>query len=165
VQARFAESVHDGLRSVQGGMTSRRCVIAQRCLFALAILSCASCGPIWGLPESSFDLPSNSRLPRWFKVPDGRSRGDVSMRVMYYAPPFGGDDMRFDLEDRAGRILDQANQYGGFNPGEGPRYVICRVGATIEVLDHSVMGPIVRVVDDPAVVSAALDFVKMEHCF
>ena len=103
------------------------------------------------------------------------------MRVMYYAPPFGGDDMRFDLEDRAGRILDQAtgvgcrwdplparmkpNQYGGFNPGEGPRYVICRVRATIEVLDHSVMGPIVRVVVDPSVVSAALDFVKMEHCF
>jgi hypothetical protein len=55
--------------------------------------------------------------------------------------------------------------YGGFNPGEGPRYVICRVRATIEVLDHSVMGPIVRVVDDPSIVSGALDFVKMEKCF
>jgi hypothetical protein len=160
---------------MQGVMTGRFVLIL------VVILSCVACGPIWGLPESDFDLPGDSRLPRWFKIPGGYSRGDVSMRVIYYDVPLGGDDIRFDLNDRTGKILDQAtgvgcrwdplparmkpNQYGGFNPGEGPRYVIVRVRATIEVLDHSVMGPVLRVVDDPSIVSGALDFVKAEHCF
>jgi len=36
------------------------------------------------MPEASFELATDSRLPSWFSVPDGYSRSDASVRVHYF---------------------------------------------------------------------------------
>jgi hypothetical protein len=41
------------------------------------------------LAESSFELARESRLPRWFTLPPGVSRSDVSVTLVYYVEPWG----------------------------------------------------------------------------
>ena len=40
-----------------------------------------------GCPEANFDLAPDSRLPKWFKLPPGLSRADVTVTMDYYIPP------------------------------------------------------------------------------
>lgn len=106
----------------------------------------ASCNPIRGCPESDFDLMPDSRLPKWFSVPTGRSRSDVNVTLTYYS---GGllDDTVMELVDRNGRSIASAtghvcwhpsmhsktNAYGGFDPDS---YVIVTVKGITEVFEH-----------------------------
>jgi hypothetical protein len=46
----------------------------------------------WGcryFPESSFDLAPDSRLPKWFAIPNGLSRSDITVQMNYYIEPCG----------------------------------------------------------------------------
>lgn len=38
-------------------------------------------------PESQFELAPDSRLPKWFTVPENLSRADVTVRMSYYIEP------------------------------------------------------------------------------
>ena len=55
------------------------------------------------LPESSFELAPESRLPRWITLPPGYARADVSVTLNIYSIP--GLDARFILKDRQGKKL------------------------------------------------------------
>jgi hypothetical protein len=57
-----------------------------------------------GCIESSFNLASESRLPRWITLPPGLTRADVSVTLNLYAP-LRGPDARFVLTDRKGKKL------------------------------------------------------------
>jgi hypothetical protein len=86
-----------------------------RCLavLVLAMLS-VSCA------ESEFDFAEDSRLPVWFKVPEGKTRADVTLHVAFYIvgrPTVQGD---FALRDSSGRTIAKAtgdvhNTHGGIS--------------------------------------------------
>lgn len=40
-------------------------------------------------PESAFELVNESRLPKWFNLPPGLARSDVSVTMKYYVKPWG----------------------------------------------------------------------------
>jgi hypothetical protein len=70
---------------------------------AIIISSCA----ISGCLESSFQLANESRLPTWMALPPGLTRADVSVTLNYYGTI--GDDAKFILRDKNGRILKSVN--------------------------------------------------------
>lgn len=129
-------------------------------LVALTILGSAI-GCDWFL-ESTFELASESRPPKWIVLPPGFTRADVSLTMSYYTWPWGGRAM-FTLRDTKGRTLAKI---GGKTRGLGPNYlkhpppgfppgypayeVITANGIT-EIIEHRKPEPIFYVTDDPAV--------------
>jgi hypothetical protein len=55
---------------------------------------------LWGCrswPESRFELAPDSRLPKWFTLPENLSRADVTVRMSYYTEPCGNVGNKNDL--------------------------------------------------------------------
>ena len=136
--------------------------IAKFVLFCatLALLSSAI-GCEW-FPESTFELASESRPPKWITIPSGLARADVSLTMSYYSLPWGGRAM-FTLRDAKGRILAKI---GGKTRGLGPNYLkhpepgsppnypmyeVITVKNVTEIIEHRKPEPIFYVTDDPAV--------------
>ncbi len=103
-------------------------------------------------PESSFELAKGSRLPKWFAIPPGLGRVDVSITMNYYTVPWG-PNVTFVLQDRTNKVL--AKLYGRTvcnRPFSGyPSYEMITVGGTTEMIEHKKMEPIFYITDDPAV--------------
>jgi hypothetical protein len=114
------------------------------------------------VPESSFELASESRLPKWITLPPGLTRADVSITMTYYIKPWG-NDAEFLLQDRKGQILKKV--YGtvkgseprqlkhpppGFPLGY-PAYEVIRVNGITEIIEHRKPEPIFYITDDPSV--------------
>jgi hypothetical protein len=128
---------------------------------ALAISGSVMVGCEW-FPESSFELASESRLPKWITLPPGLTRADVSITMSYYVMPWGRSS-RFILRDKEGKIRTKV--YGkdrglgpnylkhpppGFPPGY-PAYEVITVNGVIDIIEHRKPEPIFYVIDDPAV--------------
>ena len=98
-----------------------------RGIVALVVLFLASCSTLHGYEEARFTLSPSSRIPKWFSLPSGYSRGDVSVRVTYYTSTDQTDDALFELIDMKGRVLSAVSgqhcwlQLGDWrqNPGVG----------------------------------------------
>ena len=58
-------------------------------LILILIVSSIGCHPLYGFIESEFTLAPESRLPRWFTMPAGYTRKDVTMTITLYSNPFG----------------------------------------------------------------------------
>src|SRR5689334_8736313 len=43
-----------------------------------------SCSPMKGCVESEFVLAPESRLPKWFSIPAGKTRADIKVTMTYY---------------------------------------------------------------------------------
>jgi len=142
---------------------------------AAMCLSSLGCG---FFPESSFELARESRLPKWFALPSGLSRSDVTVTMDYYI----GSHLRtatFTLlkinkdsrgpEGRpSGQKLAEVNgtekglepltlknnprPQSGY-PIPYPSYEIITVNGVTEVIEHRRMEPIFYITDDPAVLS------------
>jgi hypothetical protein len=113
-------------------------------------------------PESTFQLASESRLPKWITLPAGLTRADVSITMSYYVKPWGRTST-FILKDTKGQVLTKV--YGkergggpnqlkhpppGFPPGY-PGYEIITVNGITDIIEHRKMEPIFYVTDDPAI--------------
>ena len=109
-------------------------------------------------PESSFQLASESRLPKWIALPPNLTRSDVSITMSYYTWPGAG----FVLQDAKGRTLEKVDGWvtcSDFrlkNPPQGfpsgyPIYAEIIVKGTAELIEHRKMEPVFYVTDDPAV--------------
>lgn len=123
----------------------------------LSLVSCSF------FPESSFELAPESRLPRWFTLPPGRTRADVSVRMSYYIKA-GGHTATFVLH-AAGRgqaLAEASGVVRGLEPlklkkpapgfPEGyPSYSIITVKGITEIVEQRKMEPIFYLTDDPAV--------------
>src|SRR5580698_3347405 len=72
--------------------TRRWALIAAVCISAFAMTGCL---------ESSFDLASESRLPRGMVIPPGLTRTDVSVTVDFYTLPHTS----FTMRDKHGKKL------------------------------------------------------------
>jgi hypothetical protein len=113
-------------------------------------------------PESSFELPSTSRLPKWVTLPSGLTRADVSLTMNYYSMPWG-PDAQFILRDKNGKTVKKYNgkmrcgvPFEPENPPQGspsgyPAYEAISVHGVTEIIEHKRMEPIFYVTDDPAV--------------
>ena len=116
-------------------------------IVALCISSCA----ISGCLESTFNLASESRLPKWIAPPPGLTRDDVSVTMDYYSLLL--DDARFRLKDRNGKTIAKVTgktkcnyRFSGY-----PSYIVVVVNGAPEIMEHRKMEPIFYVTDDPAV--------------
>ena len=59
------------------------------------------------IPESTFILASESRLPKWITLPQGFKRSEVSLTMSYTDMPLG-DNVLYTLQDRQGHTLAKA---------------------------------------------------------
>lgn len=113
-------------------------------------------------PESTFELASESRLPKWITIPPQHTRADVFITMSYYVKPWGRS-ATFKLQDTKGFILTKVDgkQKGyepfhlkhppqGFAPGY-PAYEIITVKGITEIIEHRKMEPIFYITDDAAV--------------
>ena len=71
-------------------------------IVVLAISGSVMVGCEW-FPESTFELASESRLPKWITLPPGLARADVSLTMNYYINPWGRDST-FILQDKKGQL-------------------------------------------------------------
>ncbi len=130
-------------------------------LFIVLTIAGSQIGCDW-FPEATFELASESRLPKWVTLPPGLTRPDVTIKVSYYVKPWGGS-ATFILKDKNGQIRTKV--YGklrglgpnplkhppqGFPPGY-PSYEVITVNGITEIIEHRKMEPIFYITDDPAV--------------
>jgi hypothetical protein len=125
-------------------------------LVAVVAASSASC------LESSFELSPDSRLPKWFEVPEGATKSDLRVTLDYYSTFDGAEavlklykkDRFFALKEvtaipRKPYAKDQRNPPAGFPKGY-PKYVVITVDGITDIIEHRKMEPIFFVTDDPA---------------
>ena len=126
-------------------------------VFLIALLALTACA------ESNFDLSKTSRIPKWFSMPAGLSREDVTVTLDYYIVPT--EKSVFTLYDKKGKELQRINgkRYGGYqypltlkNPPPGypngyPSYEVIIANGIIDVVEHRQMEPIFYMTDDPAI--------------
>ena len=131
------------------------------CFVALAIAGSVIVLFDW-IPESTFELSNESRLPKWITLPPGLARADVSITMSYYSLPWGRN-ARFILKDTKGQIRTKVsgktrglgpNQLKhpppGFPPGY-PAYEVITANGITEIIEHRKMEPIFFITDDAAV--------------
>ena len=115
-------------------------------------------------PEASFELASQSRLPKWFVLPPGLSRTDVTVTMDYYAKA-SERTATFIMRDKKKQKIAQAdgtlqgekshnlkNPTAGF-PSGYPSFEIVTVNGVTEVIEHRRMEPFFYITDDPAVLT------------
>ncbi|WP_260738095.1 hypothetical protein [Tunturiibacter lichenicola] len=113
------------------------------------------------LPESSFTLASESRLPKWITLPSGLTRTNVSVTMNYYL--FPSSYASFTLQDAKGKEIQKENGEDkcgagfqlkdppqGFPPGY-PAYKPITVNGITEIVEHRKMEPIFYITDDTTV--------------
>lgn len=130
-------------------------------IYAATCLSLLGCDVI---PEASFELAHESRLPKWFTPPPGLSRSDVNVTMNYYVKS-SGRTATFALINLKKEKLSEAegttkgleplqlrNPPPGFPTGY-PSYEVIKVNGVTEVIEHRRMEPIFYITDDPAVLA------------
>ena len=131
-------------------------------LFLVALTIAGSAiGCAW-FPESTFDLASESRLPKWITLPPGLTRADISIKMSYYIMTWGSS-ATFTVQDTKGRTLKEVDGKvkgleplqldhppPGFPPGY-PSYEVITVNGVTEIIEHRKPEPIFYITDDPAV--------------
>lgn len=112
-------------------------------------------------PEASFELASESRLPKWFVLPPGLSRTDVKVTMDYYSKASGRTATFILLDEKkqkiaeADGILQGEKSHSLKNPAAGfpsgyPSYEIVTVNGITEVIEHRRMEPFFYITDNPA---------------
>jgi len=130
-------------------------------IFVALTISGSAIGCAW-FPESTFELASESRLPKWITLPPGLTRADVSITMSYYIKPWGSS-ATFILKDTKGQTLKKVDAKvkgleplqlkhppPGFPPGY-PSYELITVNGVTEIIEHRKPEPIFYITDDPAV--------------
>lgn len=116
-----------------------------------------------------FELAPGSRLPKWFTLPSGLSRTDVTVTMYCYVGPLGRSST-FWLSDKNGKTLakvntvtqglephylgsDKRNAYGGYDDPKAayPAYEVETANGITEVTEFKRMEPVFYVTDDPSV--------------
>lgn len=113
-----------------------------------------------GCKESSFELAPESRLPKWFDVPEGLTRDDLRVRMDYYTDGNAifnlyQKDRNLSLKTvkgftRGDQPIALKNPPPGY-PKHYPMYQVITVGNKIEVIEHRKMEPVFYITDDPSV--------------
>jgi hypothetical protein len=131
-----------------------------RATLLVAILA-AGCHPTRGCAESQFSLAPESRLPRWFKVPEGTPRAGVDVMLSYYIPLVGSERTAVvTLRTGQGYKEEVIATLDGMEPktlvpwvdGEllpSPSYEVLRANGVTEIVEHRQRGQAFYITDDP----------------
>ena len=116
-----------------------------------------------GCMESSFVLAPESRLPRWFEVPEGMTRSELKVTMDYYINSDGREavfklyakDRFFSVNKVTGVLrglypIKLENPPAGFPKGY-PSYSVITVNGITDIIEHRKMEPVFYVTDDPSV--------------
>lgn len=115
-----------------------------------------------GCLESSFQLSEESRLPKWFSVPEGMDRNDLLVQMDLHST-FSGGKAVFKLYKRGNllniekyivstdqqpgiRTVQLDSQSSGY-----PRYKVLTINGITDVVELRKMEPVFYMTDDPAV--------------
>jgi len=113
-------------------------------------------------PESTFDLASESRLPKWITLPPGLTHADVIITMNYYVKPWGRS-ATFILKDKKEQVLTKVSgKTRGLGPNQlkhppprfppgYPAYEVITVNGVTEIIEHRKPEPRFYITDDPAV--------------
>jgi hypothetical protein len=103
-------------------------------------------------PESTFELSPDSRLPKWFTVPPGMSRRDLTVTMSYYSN-LNAPDATFELYDLHKRRLAKVSGTvrNSTPPPRYPSYAVITVNGIVDVVEHRRMEPVFYVTDKPDV--------------
>jgi hypothetical protein len=130
-------------------------------LFVVLTIAGSEIGCEW-FPESTFELASESRLPKWIALPPGLTRADASITLSYYIMPWGRNTV-FILQDAKGQVRTKVRgKTRGLGPSQlkhppqgfpsgYPSYEVISVNGITDIIEHRKMEPIFYVTDDPAV--------------
>jgi len=126
-------------------------------LFVALVIASSTIGCAW-FPESTFELASESRLPKWITLPPGLTRADASITMSYYIMPWGSS-ARFTLRDKKWQALTKVSgKVKGSEPLElkhpppgFPPYEVVTVNGVTEIIEHRKMEPVFYITDDLAV--------------
>lgn len=131
--------------------------------FVRFIVAIAIAASMSGCMESSFILAPESRLPKWFDVPEGLSRDELKVTMAGYVYPgkrvavfrLQEDKSFFSLKKvtgiaRGSYPLKLKNPPPGFPKGY-PSYEVITVDGITDIIEHRKMEPIFYVTDDPAI--------------
>lgn len=134
-----------------------------RALLALVliaiVITLAACGV---LPESSFSLSPDSRLPKWYTPPGGHSRQQIQIRLDYVETP-RGRTARFTVTGSGGVVLAteegrlllpspwSSRGSGASNMLEYPLYEVIEVKGIRDLIEHRAMEPTFYLSDDKTI--------------
>lgn len=145
-------------------MMLRRLLRMERRLLVVAL--CISSFAISGCVESTFTLDGDSRLPRWFTLPPGLTRRDVSVTLNYYT----WGPAKFILKDWKGKKLAEVSgKEQSSHPLHlissrryYPLYEVVVANGLTEIIEHRKLEPIFYINDDPAVGEELLEELGIE---
>jgi hypothetical protein len=140
------------------------------CIFLTCIIfsGCAGCDPRYGVLETSFRLADDSRLPKWFVIPDGYSRSDVKVTIDFYTSPcffckntvttlYGPPPDNKEIMKKAGKgrwhPLSDRDRYNKYPYTKLPYYYIITIDRVDEVFEKRQAGDILYITDDPNITS------------
>ena len=127
-------------------------------VFLRVVLASIFFSSIAGCVESSFELASESRLPRWFDIPEELTRSDLRVTMDYYTDgnavfKLYRKDNLLKLKEVKGTTqgdgpINLRNPPAGF-PKHYPMYQVITVRDKIDVIEHRKMEPVFYVTDNP----------------
>lgn len=126
-------------------------------LVLMMIVLLSGCHPLYGFIESEFTLAPESRLPRWFTIPPGYMRKDLTMTITVYTHPLFSK-VKIIIRGPAPEYKVLAKEIGtdrwhplteqqGYNTY--PNYSIISVDEVEEVYEQRRPEPFLHITDDP----------------
>ena len=111
------------------------------------------------ISESNFRLSEESRLPKWFELPEDKKRADVTVKLYYYVKP-SGREAKLILEDRDGffSVDKVVGKLKGLKPlqlenasgNDDPDYEVLSAEGITDIIGHKGRNDLFYMVDDPA---------------
>lgn len=157
----YSRNIASKLRTVSGPPMSilRRSTMIYAVVIFFSLF--AGCG---FFPESTFHLASDARLPKWFVLPSGLTRDQVSVDIEYYIGLTGRTatmtlrgPTKQVLQRLSGAVKGRAptqlkSQPAGFSPGY-PTFEIITANGVTDVVEHRRLEPIFYCVDDAEILA------------
>ena len=130
-------------------------------------LLCMSLGLV-GCLESSFQLSDESRLPKWFVIPEGKSENDYTVRVDLHSTIGGGGGktviklheknnifpikkITLTVEEQPRTLSVQLKNPPEGSPKGYPAYIVATINNITDIIELRKMEPVFYMTDDPAV--------------
>lgn len=116
-----------------------------------------------GCLEASFKLSPESRLPKWFEVPNNVPRSDITITMDSYSTLSGGryifkmkekdsifNEKKIIVDYRMTKELESKERPLGFHKGY-PAYEAVTVNGVTDIIEYRKMEPVFYMTDNPTI--------------
>lgn len=116
----------------------------------------------YGFAESNFELSPESRLPRWFEIPKGLSRNQITMTIDFFlGEPVkikarGPFPLRRIIYKNIGVSKIHPDTEKSYIEGQGfkePFYIIITIDGVSEIFESREKNSVLHITDDPQITS------------